>query len=248
MKANVMMKALSAAVLGLAFSGSVMAACGTDPSVAGGGQWDLRIQTDGTAVISTGGANTTECGMSSSLASTAGSLAQAVVRDDTPENEPRYRAQFWINADALSGTFGGLQSVQLFQVQGPAGTPPSGSRQMMRALLLPGGAANRQIRFQLAVNTPPNFRVQGALIPLTAGWNRVQVDLVTGASGSLKIWVNNGTEGTPTQTLTGDNAGWVGVDRALMGLAAPAPEFVTEQNGRVVKFDEFDSRRQTFIN
>jgi hypothetical protein len=253
MKANVTMKALSVAVLGLAgfaFAGSSMAACPAGPTVAEGGAWSAKAETDGTFVVATGGAVSTECTGVSTLAATAGSLASATVRDDTPTNEARYRLQFYINADALTG-FTGLQGAQVLQVQSAA-AGASSSRQMLRATILPGGASGKQIRFFLANNVGPSFRTLGAPIDLAAGWNRVQIDLVTGATGTAKIWVNNGTEASPTQTIptTGsvDNSSWVGVDRTFMGLSAPTSEYVTTQATRGVRFDEFDSRRQTFIN
>lgn len=255
MKANVTMKALSVAVLGLAgfaFAGSSMAACPPDATVAGGGAWSAKSEADGTFTVSNvgGGAVSTECFGASALASTAGSLASATVRDDTPTNEARYRAQVYINADALTG-FTGLQSSQIMQVQSAA-AGASSSRLMLRAIVLPGGASGKQIRFFLSNNVGPSYRTLGAPIDLAAGWNRVQIDLVTGATGSVKIWVNNGTEATPTQTIpsTGsvDNSSWVGVDRTFIGLSGPTSEFVGAQATRAVKFDEFDSRRQTFIN
>lgn len=247
MKANVTMKALSIAVLGLAgvaFAGSSMAACGSDPSVAGGGAWSAKQESDGTIAIATGGALSTECQAKSRVTTTAGSLAAAVVRDDTPTNEARYRAQFYINNDALT-SFSGLQGAQVFQVQAAA-AGASGSRQMLRAIVVPGGANGKRVRFQIA-GAPA--AIQGASIDLANGWNRVQVDLTTGAAGTVKIWVNNATEATPTQTIGPvDNSSWVGVDRVFLGLAAPTSEFATTQGGRDVGFDEFDSRRQTFIN
>ena len=251
MKANVTMKALSVAVLGLAgfaFAGSSMAqSCPAGPSTAEGGAWSAKQESDGTFAVTTGGALSTACQGISRLAPTAGSLAVGAVRDDTPTNEARYRAQFQFNADALN-TFAGLQGAQVFQVQSAA-AGASGSRQMLRAIVIPGGASGKRIRFQIA-GAPA--AVQGPSIDLAAGWNRIQIDLVTGAAGSVKIWVNNGTEATPTQTIpasgTIDNSSWVGVDRVFLGLAAPTAEFVTNQNNRDVGFDEFDSRRQTFIN
>jgi len=247
MKANVTMKALSVAVLGLAglaFAGSSMAACPAGAIPSEGGAWSAKQESAGTFTVGTGGANGTECTGKSRVTTTASALAVAVVRDDTPTNEARYRAQFMINADTLTA-FGGLQGVQLFQVQSAA-AGVSGSRQMLRAILVPGGASGKRIRFQIA-GAPAS--VQGASLDLTAGWNRVQIDLTTGAAGTVKVWVNNGTEATPTQTVGPvDNSSWVGVDRVFMGLAAPTIDFAANQGNRDVSFDEFDSRRQTFIN
>ena len=84
MKANVTIKALSAAVLGLAsmaFAGGAMAECGglNDPAV----NWTTRLVSgSGVLGLQAPGMKSTACKMSSQLANNA--ISQAVVRDGTP--------------------------------------------------------------------------------------------------------------------------------------------------------------------
>ena len=78
---------------------------------------------------------------------------------------------------------------------------------------------------------------------------------VMGANGvaTFKYWVaavgDSISEGNPTGsiTLTGGNAGWVGVDTAFLGLSSPSLTYRANNTGANAWFDEFDSRRQTFI-
>ena len=44
-----------------------------------------------------------------------------------------------------------------------------------------------------------------------------------------------------------DNAAWGGVSAATLGLTAPSAAYKTNHATQVVKFDRFDSRRQTYI-
>ncbi|OJY96414.1 MAG: hypothetical protein BGP25_14675 [Lysobacterales bacterium 63-13] len=90
-------------------------------------------------------------------------------------------------------------------------------------------------------------------LPNQAGANRVEIDLVTGAAATMKYWVTNAsastTEGAPTGTFTNlANTGWTGVDQVALGFST-ANTFYRQNftNTSYVYFDQFDSRRQTFI-
>ncbi|MFZ2237490.1 MAG: hypothetical protein WAV67_14100, partial [Dokdonella sp.] len=107
---NMKMKSLSLAVLGLAFAGSASAACVQGNLSA----WSFTQAVGGTVTVFDGGLNTppSECRINTVLTSPVGA-AGAFVRDDTPANESRYRAQFLLNVDSLAGINAG-QNVKLF--------------------------------------------------------------------------------------------------------------------------------------
>ncbi len=82
-----------------------------------------------------------------------------------------------------------------------------------------------------------------------------EIDLTIAAgTGSLRYWVTNvttsTTDGSPTgPAVTGlANSAWTGVDQVALGLAG-ASTFWRQNftNTNFVYFDQFDSRRQTFI-
>ncbi len=172
----------------------------------------------------------------------ASGFAAATVRDDSPSNEPRYRAQFLIDANNLVG-LGPFSGVQIFSAQSTASYL---NKRNIVALSVSGGTS-MTLNIQ-TVNQGGSNNLSTTSTPLTAGMNRIEIDWQAGASGSLNVWVNNTTEGSPTKTLTGlNNAGWVGVNRAVLGLSGTNNLFRTNNAGQVVSFDQFDSRRSTFI-
>lgn len=253
MKANVMMKTLSLAVLGLAgmgFAGGAMAACPASAAIPVGAWSGSASFSGGVQSITTPGLASSECTLSVSFNAGAGGTAASVVRDDTPNNETRYRARYKADFNALTG-FSGVQGVQLFTANSAAAFPAAGgSTQTVRLGLIPGGATGKQVSIIAACNVPAQGYQCTAVAPLAAtGENNIEIEVVFGATGTGKVnyWINNGTAGTPTGTINVDNAGWVGVDQVFMGLSNGTSSFRTNQATKQVKFDEFDSRRQTFI-
>ena len=245
---NIKMKSLSLAVLGLtafAFAGSASAACVQGNLSA----WSATQALGGTVTVVAGGLNTppSECRINTALTANSGGSA-AAVRDDTPANEGRYRAQFLINVDALAG-INGLQGVKLFTLTTAA---PSQSIPDVLTLSLSGNApgTNKILGISVVDTASAGLLYKksstASLTGLT-GTIRVEVDYLKGASGYVKVWVNNTTEATPTTTITADTNAWGGVDTAVLGLTTANSGFRGAHLNKIVQFDQFDSRRQTFI-
>lgn len=205
--------------------------------------WTSQTQTQAQVAIVAGGMAGTACQMTSTLNAGAGSFAAATVRDTTPSNEPRYRVQFLLNVDALTG-LGSFEAAYVFSVQSPSAH--LGSPFVIRASVSGGAARNLNV---FTANEGGSGNLSQTTIPLAAGENVIEMDWQVGAgNGRLDIWVNNSNSATPTQSLTNlNNSGWGGVDAANLGLAAANNLFRNNHAGKAVAFDEFDSRRQTFI-
>lgn len=205
--------------------------------------WSSQTTLGGAVAILAGGYDGTACRMNSTITGNIGG-ASAFVRDNTPAGESRYRAQFFINADTLTGQ-NLIQTVKIFG----AGTDTAfgGVSDVVRLTVVGNVAGTSKTLgiFTVCEGQPSNLCSASA--PLAAGTNRIEIDWQKGATGSLRVWVNSTTEGSPTSTLNGNSASWGGVDFATLGLAAPAAAFRAAQLNRAVGFDEFDSRRQTFI-
>lgn len=246
------MKSLSLAVLGLAgfaFAGSASAAC-----VAGNlSAWSATQQVGGTVTVTAGGLNTpaSECRINTAITANVGA-ASAFVRDDTPANENRYRAQFLINVDSLTG-INGTQVVKLFSA---TTTTLSQAIPDVAVITIFGNATGTTKVLGISTvdtTASANGYRQSTTAPLTGltGTIRVEIDYVrgatAGATGSLKVWVNNTTEATPTANLPTNNNAWGGVDTAVLGLTGASPGFRTAHLNKIIQFDQFDSRRQTFI-
>ena len=131
---NTKMKVLSLALLGLVgYAGSAAAGCPSSPSPP----WSSTLQLGGGVVaIATPGLDASACHMDASLAASFGSIA--TVNDTTPANEPRYRFQFLIDADAL-GPFGAADAALIFSANGAA--PANGRTPILVLALTPGAVA-----------------------------------------------------------------------------------------------------------
>ncbi|TCT00801.1 hypothetical protein [Pseudofulvimonas gallinarii] len=225
------------ALAAFGFASSAFAQCPSSPVPP----WSSQTALAGSLVIASGGYDSTSCRLDAQL---TGSLttASAFVRDDTPSDEARYRAQFLLNADNLTG-LNLPQSVKVFGASTEA--PASGLGDVVR-LTISGNVAGTQKNLNIITACAATTTCAQA-VPLAAGTNRIEIDWVKGASGSLKVWVNNTNEASPTATLNVDNSAWGGVDYATLGLSTASPNFRSGQTNRTVGFDEFDSRRSTFI-
>lgn len=246
---NTKMKVLSLALVGLAgFAGSAMAACPAGPTTAEGGAWTAKSNLGGAVAISTTGLDGSECKLDTSI-TTNGPGVNAFVRDDSPENEARYRAQFLVNADAL----GAQSSIQGAQVFGASTSAPANSVAIVARLAITGNlqSTGRILNITTACAGQPG-NICSATTPLAAGVNTIEIDWKKGsaagtADGYLKVWVNNNNEAQPTVNLPSDSAVWGGVDFAGLGLSTVSPDFRAQHLNQIVNFDKFDSRRQTFI-
>ena len=239
---NTKMKTLAMAVVGLVGFGAAGAAMAQCPASLVP-PWSSTSTLGGSLASVSGGLDGSACKLAASI-TLNGPGVNAFVRDNTPANEQRYRAQFIINADAL-GTVNSLQSVKILGASTDA--PANGVSDDVRLTLFGNISGSSKVLgiFTVCAGQPGNLC--SATTTLAAGNNTVEIDWVKGASGSLKVWVNNNDENSQTLTLNGDSSPWGGVDFAVLGLSTPSPGFRSAHLNQVVNFDRFDSRRQTFI-
>lgn len=245
---NTKMKALSLALMaisGLALAGTAAADCPDGPTVAEGGAWSDKVTLGGLIEIKSPGYQGTECRMDASITGTSG-LSGAYVRDDTPSNETRYRAQFTVNLDALAG----LRTTHPVRLFAAVTDSPANSVPNVVSVTVYGNAAgtSKTLGFTTACASSSTGTCSTAYsIGATTGEVVVEFDWQHGSTGKLDFWVNNDVEASPTGTVAVDNDGWGGVDAAFLGLAAGSPGFRSTYSGAAVGFDEFDSRRVSFI-
>jgi len=228
---NAKMKVLSLALIGLVgYAGSAVAGCPGSPVPP----WSAVNALGGTAVIAAGGYAGTACRLDSALTGDAASFA--TVEDDTPSGEARYRAQFMINADNLAN-LGLVDAAYIFTAQSGNGAQV--------ALSIAGDGVGGHVVSYFVPDTAAGGGSDVGSIALAAGPNHVEFDLDN--SGHFSIWVNNNVEASPDFTTTTLNNGGATIETAFLGLSGPTPSFVASFNGTTVGFDQFDSRRQTFI-
>lgn len=233
MNMNMKMKTLSLALVGLAgfgFAGAAAAGggCPSSPSPP----WTSVTGFQGSATIVPGGLASTACRLDAVINVGAGAFASAQVLTDSPADEPRYRAQFIVNMDNLPDP-GFADSVYLMLTLG------DGTDVKLGAF----GDGTGAWRLSYFVPGAPSGSV-----PLAAGENVIEIDLQVGASGSFDLWVNNNDSGNPTVSLDAiDTSALVGITDTYLGLTAATGAYVVNYGGDAVQFDQFDSRRSTFI-
>ena len=248
---NSKMKTLSMAVLGLVgfgAAGAAMAQCPASLSPP----WSAPLQLQGTVSSQPGGYDSTACRMRTALNQNSSPAAKAGVLDQTPANEQRYRAQFIVDASGIGLTQANRAAI-VFNVLGST-IAPGGYTNMVQTFLRGNGSA-ASLRFLVGDTTQPSsYQTVDVALPNQSGANRVEIDLVVaGGTGSMRYWVTDvataTSDGSPTGTVSNlNNTAWGGVDQAVLGLAGASSFWRSNfTNTNYVYFDQFDSRRQTFI-
>jgi len=267
------MKALALATLGLGglvMAGSAFAACptavtttgGTSPG--GGGAWTSQyIAADASLNIVTPGLAGTSCALALSIGAISNS--RAYVQDSSPQNESRYRGRFYLSLVNLTNFNVSNQTVVVFRANDTTGPAQFTSDELVVRL---AGGATPTVRFFVSDSNQASGATQLA-IPLPASASntyRIEFDIQTGTGttnashgcdvmpatgGCLRAWVSDAaatsSDTSPSGSATVNNSGWSGVKTAYLGLSTGAPNYRANHTGTVLTFDEFDSRRQTFI-
>jgi hypothetical protein len=258
------MKALAVAVLGMAgMSVASAATCPTDPAQSGGGAWSSKsVATDATLAITSPGLNGTNCALT--LSTGALSNSRAFVSDSSPQNEQRYRARFYLNTAGLTSFTVSNQTINLMRVNDTTGPAQFTSDELV---VKTAGGATPTIRFFVSDSNSASGATQVAVpLPDNSGNYRIEVDLQIGTGttnanhgcdampatgGCLRVWVSlAGTataDNTPSASATVNNAAWSGAKTLFLGMSSGSPGYRSAHAGATLVFDEFDSRRQTFI-
>ena len=248
------MKTLSMAVMGfagLALAGSALAVCPTGATVVNGGAWNSQnVSADATMSIVTPGLNGTSCALQIAIAATPAANARGFVSDNSPQNEPRYRARFYMDLSSMTSLSTATQQFEMFNAFSST-APGTNSTDEVRIYQI-GGTG---LRFFVAdTSSASGVKVVSLTLPTSAAKKyRVEFDLQTGSPGSFRYWVTDAatttTDAAPTGTYAPTNSGWSGVLSVNLGLYATTANFRAQVAGPTQQFrlDEFDSRRQTFI-
>lgn len=234
---NTKMKVLALALVGLAgYAGSAVAGCPGSPVPP----WTANAPFQGVTQIASPGLDGTPCRLDSQISAGASGFASAVVEDDTPTAEPRYRASFMINVDALAAPTL-ITTTNVFSA-----TSAATGGGINLGIFGDGSGAWRLSYILVDASNPSGFFAGS--VPLTAGSKHVEFDLPVSAASTFQLWMENNVEASPDITQANiNNSAIVGIDSAFLGLAAPSDGFVTTYATMNAQFDRFDSRRTTFI-
>ncbi len=259
------MKALAVAALGMAgMSMASAATCPSDPAVSGGGAWSTKsVASDATLSIVSPGLNGTNCALS--LSTGALSNSRAFVSDSSPQNEQRYRARFYLNTAGLTNFTVSNQTINLMRVNDTTGPAQFTSDELVVKF---AGGATPTIRFFISDSNSASSGATQVAVPLpdASGNYRIEIDLQVGTGttnathgcdampatgGCFRAWVSAaGTataDASPSASATVNNSAWSGAKTLFLGMSVGSPGYRSAHAGATLVFDEFDSRRQTFI-
>lgn len=256
------MKSLSLAVLGLVGFGMASSASATCPypfDAAHGGAWSAQFNNGATVAAASPGletVNPSACKMTSYINAGAGPLATGAVADTSPTNELSYHFRFYVDTTNLTN-LANLTSVQMFAANAALVFPLTGNAQttaLMRVGIAGNGTATPNLVLAASCNVPAQNYLCVGLTPLSPGVHWIEGHLTVGASAVANLWVDQASitsdaSPAPIIHLAFDNSTWAGVDTVALGLGSASPNFRANVNGptHAVGFDNFDSRRQTFI-
>ncbi len=261
------LKTLMLAVAGLAgfgIAGGAFAQTCADTNLSA---WSSTFTNNSSAlhVVTTGlEATPSACKLSATFGAnvaTGQTNAAAIVIDTTPGvtagGEPRYRARFYFNVDSLTGTplDGSVQSTMMNVVALNAASErvqPDFARVFHRS----NSSHQRVVRLAAAcgANSPTSDGLCRAdIINVAAGNHYLEVDIQTGATGSVTYWLDSDAT-SAAGTLIPSNSGttmnmsaWGGVVSMSMGISNASPNYRLNFGTATQYFDAFDSRRQTAI-
>jgi len=200
----------------------------------------------------------TDCGLQLAIEEQQGGAARHWVEDDSPNSELRYRASFCFNPNNIQLPSTGPERRLKFHIASCG--LPSGPDACF-------GFDNLMMKFDNtnADMLNPDYRVIGYVrddnqggankrnvfnFPVPNAPFRLEYDLMFGDNntGYLKVWIDADDENdTPVLNLTGLSlpaAKFKGINLARLGQMGVHESIAA---GQTYYFDEFESRRQTFI-
>jgi len=229
-------------------------ACPSDPLRAKGGAWSATSVIQASLTIVEGGMSSSACRLQVAFNGAPSIIAKAFVSDTSPRVESRYRARFYVDTTELGDITRGSSTLRIFSVAGS--TYPKGGKSDIVDISLLGTPRGTSLSFDVAdVNAAGLYRNVAVPLPNRHGKNRIEFDLSMGKNNptAFRYWINGAaeisTDVSPTGVLAvSDNTPWTGVIQANLGAIAASADYLTSAvPSQHLYFDEFNSRRRSFI-
>jgi hypothetical protein len=193
-------------------------------------------------------ANSTDpCALSVSLNAPAGPTAAGFLHYRRPAPTSSVRYGFRIDTSALTNFTLPTHAVQLFSASSPivSAGPPAVSNVLQIQLV--GGSSNPDLRFDAACGVCASGLFV-AHVPVTQTLNtiRFEIDVGSGTAGLVRYWLNHAFSDPPDGLVDNngaglDNATWIGVVSAELGLSSPSIGFRANRTGSTIVFDQIES-------
>jgi hypothetical protein len=205
--------------------------------------FQYEFQNNVTASLSAPNA-TDPCALSVAVNSGAGPTAAGFLhyRRAVPTQFVRYG--FRVDTSALTNFTVANRTAQLFAASSPVvfSGPPAVSNLLQINLF--GSSGNPTLRLSAA----HSGGVLTTNVPLAQSINTVRFEINVGAgtNGSVRYWINHAFIDPPDGVINNsgaglDNAAWVGVIAAEIGLSSPSTQFRASHFGSAIVFDQIES-------
>jgi hypothetical protein len=184
------------------------------------------------------------CVFGVTLTSGAGPTASGFLhyRRALPTTSVRYG--FRMDTSALTSLTLANRVVQLFSASSPVVlTSPLSVSHLLRLELV--GSATPQLRFVTALGGSLPA-VSNVALAQTVNTIRVEINVGSGTAGSVRYWINHAFTDSPDGVIDNagaglDNAAWIGVIAAEIGLSSPSDQFRANDASHAVVFDQIES-------
>ena len=206
--------------------------------------FQYEFQNHVTASLSAANA-TDPCALSVAVNSGAGPTAAGFLhyRRAAPITSVRYG--FRVDTSALMNFTTILRNVQLFAASSPVVSAGSPRVSHVLQIRLQGGSPGLVFTAACGNCVTPFFQAPVALTQ-TLNTIRFEINVGSGTNGSVRYWLNHTFSDPPDGVIDNggaglDNATWVGVISAELGLSSPSNGFRVNHAGSAIVFDQIES-------
>jgi uncharacterized protein YjiK len=188
--------------------------------------WSAEVDGEGDLNVSAAAALVGAQGMAALIDNTT----SMYVRDDTPTNEPRYRARFYFDPNSITMADGNTHRIMVARNAG------------VDLVRLEFRRANLNYQVQAVIRTDAGSYIGTSWYTVTDAPHPIEIDWQAATSagannGSLSLWIDD----TLSQTLSGIDNDTHRVEQARLGPL----QGVDAGTSGTEYFDAFESRRQT---
>ena len=190
-------------------------------------------------------ANATDpCALSVALNSGVGPTAAGFLHYRRATATASVRYGFRVDTSALTNFTVALRNVQLFAASSPVVVAGSPAVSNLLQIHLFGGSSNPLLRFYTAYSG--GVLTTNVALVQSINTLRLEINIGAGTNGSVRYWINHAFTDPPDGVINNsgaglDNAAWLGVISAELGLSSPSAAFRANHAGSAVVFDQIES-------
>jgi hypothetical protein len=183
------------------------------------------------------------CALNAALNSGAGPTAAGFLHYRRARATTTVRYGFRVDFSALTNFTSANHVVHLFSATSPTVLAPGVSNILDIYLV---GGTQPAMRFSAAASGPSGQFVTIQSLAQTVNVVRVEINVGSGTNGLIRYWINHAFSDAPDGIIDNggaglDNAGWLGVIGAQIGLSSPSSAFRANHAGSALFFDQIES-------